>query len=115
VHIALGLPRYEYDPQNVTQLTQEDDHFHGMQLHTIRARVEPPDDTPWESVLPPQLCHQLATEYADINRLAMWQPAVQLTMTAIEPNFKNGRKTQATHTSDQIQFSGLFHEGSLNS
>ena len=75
LHSVLGLAPFHYDPQHVEQLTHEDDHFHGMPLHTIRSQVEPPQETPWEGILPPKLCRWLATEYADINRLAAWQPA----------------------------------------
>jgi sulfotransferase len=82
LHVTLGLPSFEYDPQHVAQLTYEDDHFHGMPLHNIGNRVEPPQEAPWEGVLPLQLCHQLAVEYADINRLASWQSAVKPRETA---------------------------------
>jgi sulfotransferase len=78
LHAALGLPQFDYEPENVTQLTREDDHFHGMQLHTIRNRVEPAQAAPWESVLPTQLCKQLASEYADINQLAAWEPVAKV-------------------------------------
>jgi sulfotransferase len=72
LHMALGLQPYEYDPQNVAQITHEDDHFHGMPLHTIRSQVEPPLDCPWQGILPERLSKRLAEEYADIGRLATW-------------------------------------------
>ncbi len=78
LHRVLCLPSFEYDPGHVEQLTHEDDFFHGMPLHSIRSRVEPPQETPWEGILPPKLCRWLATEYADINRLASWQPVTTL-------------------------------------
>lgn len=73
LHSALELPAYDYDPDNVEQITREDDHLHGMPLHTIRNRVEPALECPWDGVLPAQLAEELATEYADINRLAEWR------------------------------------------
>jgi sulfotransferase len=72
LHKVLELPQFDYDPLNVAQLTREDDHFHGMPLHTIRSRVEPPEQAPWHGVLPNSLCHRLASIYTDINRLAAW-------------------------------------------
>ena len=74
LHVALGLPPFDYDPQCVQQVTHENDHIHGMPLHTIRSRVEPPSTVPWDGVLPPAICQRLAHEYADINRIAWWQP-----------------------------------------
>ncbi len=56
---TLGLPEFAY-PDNVRQVTHEDDTFHGMDLHRIRPRIEPPRAIPWEGVLPPPLCVQLA-------------------------------------------------------
>lgn len=72
LHAALSLEPFEYDPQNVSQITREDDHIHGMPLHTIRRRVELPADRPWKGILPDELCDWLASEYADINQLASW-------------------------------------------
>ncbi|BBO34432.1 sulfotransferase family protein [Lacipirellula parvula] len=74
LHASLGLMPFKYDPQNVIQITREDDHVHGMPLHKIRGRVEPPVNQPWEGILPEALCRALAEEYGDINRLALYQP-----------------------------------------
>jgi hypothetical protein len=73
LHAALDLSPFEYDPYHVEQITQEDDTFHGMPLHTVRSPVEPPEEAPWHNILPAHICEWLATEYADINRLAAWK------------------------------------------
>jgi len=70
LHRALGLLPFEYDPENVEQLTFEDDSVHGMDLHRVRRRVEPPAEAPWVGVLPEPLCARIDQEYADINQLA---------------------------------------------
>lgn len=73
LHGMLGLVPFDYDPNHVEQITQEDDHFHGMNLHKIRTRVEPPVESPWQGLLPAETCQWIEAEYADINRLAQWQ------------------------------------------
>lgn len=73
VHEALDLPTFDYDFENVEQLTKEDDTVHGMwDLHTIRTgRVSPPSGPPpWEGVIPPRVLEWLSNEYADLNSIA---------------------------------------------
>lgn len=70
LHAALRLYPFPYDPDNVVQITQEDDTVHGMELHTIRTRVRAQEELPWTGVLPERVCAWLDQEYADINRLA---------------------------------------------
>jgi sulfotransferase len=81
LHGVLRLAPFDYDPHNVEQVTTEDDHVHGMPLHTVRRQVEPQLEAPWEGILPTKLCQWIAAEYADINRQAAWRnevlPAVQ--------------------------------------
>ncbi len=67
---ALKLPSHRYDPDNVEQLTQEDDTVHGMDLHKIRQKIEPPKQPAWVDVLPRELAENIAKHYADINKLA---------------------------------------------
>ena len=76
LHETLNLPSFEYDPNNVEQITVEDDLVHGWgpKLHQIRAKVEPPASAPWEGILPPHVCQWLDKEYADINQLARLGP-----------------------------------------
>jgi sulfotransferase len=73
VHQRLSLAPYTYDPENVKQLTVEDDTLHGWgpKLHQVRQKVRAPlTDQPWADVLTPQLAQQLAQVYADVNRIA---------------------------------------------
>jgi sulfotransferase len=75
LHIRLGLPPFIYDPENVEQVTQEDDAIHGWghDLHTIRHKVEPPPDKPWEGIISPHTASWLGQRFADINQLAAQQ------------------------------------------
>jgi sulfotransferase len=77
LHGMLGLDPFIYDPTHVEQITHEDDHYHGMNLHKIRTRVEPPAETPWKGLLPEETCRWIEEEYADINRFAQWHQAKQ--------------------------------------
>lgn len=69
LHQALGLDPFEYNPENVEQVTHENDDVHGMKLHEIRNEIKPviPD---WNEVLTPGVAEWIANEYADINNLA---------------------------------------------
>ena len=40
IHDKLGIDRFKYDPENVRQITHEDDSVHGMKLHTIRNEIK---------------------------------------------------------------------------
>ena len=76
LHEELGLPPFQYEPDNVQQITQEDDLVHGWgpQLHAIRSKVEPPKVAPWQGVLPPHVCQWLDHDYQDINQMARLGP-----------------------------------------
>ena len=68
---ALGLPGFDYDFENVTQITNENDEVHGMSLHQIRpGPVTPSAEAPWRDLFPASFCQHVAREYADIQRLA---------------------------------------------
>ena len=71
LHKALELPQFDYNPDNVEQVTEENDTYHGMDLHRIRPKIEPQAGIPWEGILPDSLCNELAQAYADINRLCV--------------------------------------------
>lgn len=76
VHQRLDLPPFVYDPENVEQVTQEDDTVYGWGpgLHKVRNRVEAPAETPpWADVLPLRTCRWLEKEFADVNRLSTWK------------------------------------------
>lgn len=70
LHQSLGLPPFTYNPKKVEQITHEDDYFHGMQLHTVQPKVNPPIESPWEGILPAELCNRLVAEFSDVNVLA---------------------------------------------
>ena len=76
LHGKLGLPGFEYDPNNVEQVTFEDDSVHGWgpDLHRIRSKVEPPAEAPWAGVLPEKTCQWLNEEFADIQGLVYSSP-----------------------------------------
>ena len=63
VYEYLGLPFYQHDFNNVEQVTFEDDSVHGLDLHTIRSKVEPVKDDS-EEILGKSLCKKLdGTEF----------------------------------------------------
>lgn len=71
VHELLHLPPFDYDPDNVQQITVEDDTVHGWgDLHTIRPVVAPPIGKPWEGVLPEHTCRWVDEEFGDMNEHA---------------------------------------------
>jgi sulfotransferase len=70
LHDLLGLPQYDYNPENVQQITQEDDLWHGMDLHKIQSKVSPIKKDTWKGLLPEKYAKTLAERYKDINRLA---------------------------------------------
>jgi len=65
----LEINRFKFDPNNIVQVTHENDVWHGMNLHTIRSKIEPPEEVPWENVLPKDLSEKLRIDYRDINDL----------------------------------------------
>jgi hypothetical protein len=92
IHAALGLEPYaDYNPDHVEQVTYEDDSVHGMDLHTIRPKVEPAPEAPWVGVLPSRLCTWIDQEYGDINQLA----ATSIVMPTPPPAPKATKKRAA--------------------
>ncbi len=69
LHDSLGLQRFEYDPDNVEQLTKEDDSVHGMELHKIRKKVKY-QESDWDQILTPFVNDWISKEYEDINEIA---------------------------------------------
>jgi len=72
IHASLNIPKFKYDPDNVTQITKEDDILYGWgnDLHTIRPKIETPKENPWINILPRDLCERINIEFADINNLS---------------------------------------------
>lgn len=58
-----------WDPDNVEQVTHEDDGVHGLDLHIIRRKIEPEQSTPWEGILDEVLEKQILDLFPDI---ALW-------------------------------------------
>jgi hypothetical protein len=69
LHDSIGLPRFDYDPSYVKQITHEDDSVHGMNLHTIKQEIkyQEPD---WDTILTPFVNDWIEKEYGDINELS---------------------------------------------
>ena len=65
----LGMEAPEHDFDNVQQVTYEDDRVHGLDLHTIRNKVESVTDDSIQ-ILGTELCDQLAGA-------EFWRPAPQ--------------------------------------
>lgn len=82
LHEGLGLDPFEYDFDNVKQITREDDYVHGFDLHTTRPKIEPQQGVPWEGVLPRPLAQSIADQYQDINQIAdAWrQPGARISV-----------------------------------
>lgn len=71
----LGLAPFDgWDPNNVEQITHEDDTIHGMDLHTIRQKIEPSDVVPWEGILPQPLADEIAKRNPDLVKWANGEP-----------------------------------------
>lgn len=69
LHKALNLPNFEYDPDNVKQVTHENDVWHGMNLHKINGVIKPQKPEPWRGIVPDDYAAELAERYADIHRM----------------------------------------------
>lgn len=69
IHNQLGLEPFDYDPDNVDQITVEDDLVHGIDLHKIQSKVLPGKTETWRGILPDQYAFQVGNRYADIINL----------------------------------------------
>lgn len=65
-----GLSPFTCDPSFVDQVTQEDDTVYGMDLHTIRSRVEPDEGESWRGILPDAVAEHLDQHYGFIQSLS---------------------------------------------
>lgn len=70
IHQLLGLPKFEYNPEKVEQITHENDLWHGMDLHTIKSEVKPIPTETWKGILPPAYAEEIDKRYADINKMS---------------------------------------------
>lgn len=74
LHRALELPEFDYNPNDVKQVTYENDLVHGMNLHTIKNVISPVKQNSWEGVLPEKYAEEIAQRYAFINSFAACPP-----------------------------------------
>ena len=75
VYGRLGLEPFTHDPNDVQQITHEDDTIHGMELHQVRPVIEPQRAVPWEGILPDDLAMRIGRQFVDINNIANGAPA----------------------------------------
>lgn len=70
LHNILGLETFEYDPNNVKQITHEDDTVHGMELHKIRENnIDTTAIGKWKGILSEKTVNWLDREYSDIEKM----------------------------------------------
>lgn len=70
IHEFCELPDFEYDFDNVKQVTKEDDNYHGYDLHNIReGKILPAEKGTWRNVLPSQLANEIHSQYLDFTKL----------------------------------------------
>lgn len=71
LHRWLGLPKFDYNFNNVKQLTHEDDNYYGFNdLHKIKPKVAPPKPYDWDEILGSNLAAELSKQFSKVNQLA---------------------------------------------
>lgn len=72
VHDALELPKFEYDFNNIKQITTELDVYHGYKgLHNIKeGPIVSPNTAPWENIFEPQFNNEIGQRYQYLNTIA---------------------------------------------
>lgn len=70
LHMELGLMPFTYNHDYVEQKINEDDQGYGMNLHTIRPKVEPETQPAWHGVLPERTAQWIEEEYSDMIELS---------------------------------------------
>lgn len=69
IYNFLGLPQFQHDFNDIKQITYENDVYHGMDLHTIKPKVDVQGPN-WYNILPEKYADDLAKRYDDINSIA---------------------------------------------
>lgn len=82
LHQQLRLPAYEYQTDKVRQITHEADTYYGVELHQIAEKIEPPQESDWEKILPDSIAKKIREEYQDINSLAAGEVTTGARMSA---------------------------------
>lgn len=71
IHEWLDIEWYKkYDPNNVEQVTFEDDQRDGFPLHKIRKEIKPVWPPAHKGVIPEEICKEIDNQFEDINMLA---------------------------------------------
>jgi hypothetical protein len=73
LHDALELPKFEYDFNNIKQVTHELDVYHGYKgLHDIKEGpiVPPKQDIPWEGMFEQAFIDEIGKRYSFLNGIA---------------------------------------------
>jgi sulfotransferase len=72
LHDFLELPSFEYDFENVKQVTHEHDVYHGYKgLHDIKeGPITPPEDLPWKDIFEEPFIEEIGQRYSFLNNLA---------------------------------------------
>jgi len=72
LHEHLELPSYDYDFNNVKQVTNELDVYHGYKgLHDIKeGPITPPEELPWKDMFDETFIDEIGSRYSFLNGLA---------------------------------------------
>jgi sulfotransferase len=71
IHQQLDLEPFEYDFNNIKQVTHESDIHHGWKnLHTIKTKLEPLEEPGWKGIFTKDFENYIDNNYGDINKLA---------------------------------------------
>ena len=72
LHDHLELPKFDYDFENVKQVTHEHDVYHGYKgLHDIKeGPITPPEDLPWKDMFEQPFIDEIGQRYSFLNDLA---------------------------------------------
>ena len=70
ISMAVGSTPFLCDPNNVRQVTQEDDSVHGMKLHDVRPVVSSEGCTRWQDYLPQHVGDWIHESYPFMQQLA---------------------------------------------
>jgi sulfotransferase len=72
LHDILELPKFEYDFENIKQVTHELDVYHGYKgLHDIKeGPIQPPEDIPWRGMFEEPFIDEIGQRYSFLNNIA---------------------------------------------
>jgi len=72
LHEHLELPKFEYDFQNIKQVTHELDVYHGYKgLHDIKeGPIQAPENLPWKGIFEEKYIEEIGQRYSFLNGIA---------------------------------------------